>query len=55
MSHPVRGAWIEIVYFNPLWIVPAPSHPVRGAWIEISVIDTPLPAFLVASRKGCVD
>ena len=34
MSHPVRGAWIEII---PAWrMFSAPkSHPVRGAWIEI--------------------
>ena len=34
MSHPVRGAWIEIVnaFCNDVVI---PSHPVRGAWIEI--------------------
>ena len=34
MSHPVRGAWIEILGIfvgNNL----IPSHPVRGAWIEI--------------------
>ncbi len=33
-SHPVRGAWIEIMTGTE---VPesAPSHPVRGAWIEI--------------------
>ena len=38
MSHPVRGAWIEM---------PSPmigghpgeqSHPVRGAWIEINEV-----------------
>ena len=35
LSHPVRGAWIEISTgingtFESAW-----SHPVRGAWIEI--------------------
>ena len=34
MSHPVRGAWIEIENqsFDQLM---KQSHPVRGAWIEI--------------------
>ena len=34
-SHPVRGAWIEII---TLWYIEVDhlmSHPVRGAWIEI--------------------
>ena len=37
LSHPVRGAWIEILtrYFAHL---DNPSHPVRGAWIEISLL-----------------
>ena len=35
MSHPVRGAWIEILMeSNELRALE--SHPVRGAWIEIS-------------------
>ena len=34
MSHPVRGAWIEMVGKLLLYLV-APSHPVRGAWIEM--------------------
>ena len=34
MSHPVRGAWIEI--FNLIINIGIlKSHPVRGAWIEI--------------------
>ena len=35
MSHPARGAWIEI---NGNGIVDnaEKSHPARGAWIEIS-------------------
>ena len=34
MSHPSRGAWIEIAPFSPLR-ARFPSHPSRGAWIEI--------------------
>ena len=34
MSHPVRGAWIEIQGLPDIWEI-FPSHPVRGAWIEI--------------------
>ena len=35
VSHPSRGAWIEI---TPLWLVckVLQSHPSRGAWIEIA-------------------
>ena len=34
LSHPVRGAWIEIVYQLYIAVVKV-SHPVRGAWIEM--------------------
>ena len=34
MSHPARGAWIEMVYASNL-DVQTSSHPARGAWIEI--------------------
>ena len=55
MSHPVRGAWIEIVVEAPIPNAPQMSHPVRGAWIEI-ITSASLPtANQVASRKGCVD
>ena len=37
VSHPVRGAWIEIIYARSKKIVETESHPVRGAWIEIVV------------------
>ena len=54
LSHPARGAWIEISRpFSRFSI--ASSHPARGAWIEIS---RPTPSELyigVAPRKGCVD
>ena len=35
-SHPVRGAWIEIMVMFWTFLRPMPSHPVRGAWIEIT-------------------
>ena len=35
MSHPVRGAWIEIPFNIFMIKKKAESHPVRGAWIEI--------------------
>ena len=35
VSHPSRGAWIEIV-FRCLDKKPLLSHPSRGAWIEIA-------------------
>ena len=34
LSHPVRGAWIEIKNIIVLFSTIV-SHPVRGAWIEI--------------------
>ena len=34
LSHPVRGAWIEIDD-DLLYSYNDMSHPVRGAWIEI--------------------
>ena len=34
-SHPVRGAWIEIISDLVSRIEALESHPVRGAWIEI--------------------
>ena len=36
VSHPARGAWIEILGF-PIACCIALSHPARGAWIEIAV------------------
>ena len=35
MSHPVRGAWIEMSIVCASVNAGATSHPVRGAWIEI--------------------
>ena len=34
MSHPTRGAWIEMSYY-PTYTFLHRSHPTRGAWIEI--------------------
>ena len=36
MSHPVRGAWVEISCFNGGYDY-VKSHPVRGAWVEIVI------------------
>ena len=35
MSHPARGAWIEIIVDTPLAAGSRWSHPARGAWIEM--------------------
>ena len=54
MSHPARGAWIEILkgrQFDGF----AASHPARGAWIEILNKVRYLYGDKVAPRKGCVD
>ena len=34
-SLPVRGAWVEILLFSSIGIIPPPSLPVRGAWVEM--------------------
>ena len=34
MSHPARGAWIEIMAVSVVMGCGG-SHPARGAWIEI--------------------
>ena len=54
MSHPARGAWIEMKYVRPAFDRLA-SHPARGAWIEILQSPKGKPVFPVAPRKGCVD
>ena len=36
LSHPSRGAWIEIVPGAVEPLIRAASHPSRGAWIEIN-------------------
>ena len=37
MSHPARGAWIEMLSYASDHLMGRPSHPARGAWIEISL------------------
>ena len=37
MSHPTRGAWIEIYPVHRISAASVWSHPTRGAWIEIFV------------------
>ena len=55
VSHPARGAWIEIAAAAAAAVVDAQSHPARGAWIEIRKQADKKPAVCVAPRKGCVD
>ena len=54
MSHPARGAWIEISMTRFVSGV-TKSHPARGAWIEIQDKLRQMMTALVAPRKGCVD
>ena len=55
LSHPSRGAWIEIYIEIQGNGLEKESHPSRGAWIEIK------PTFIkermdyVAPLAGCVD
>ena len=35
LSHPARGAWIEIEHDDAPDSVASQSHPARGAWIEM--------------------
>ena len=54
MSHPLRGAWIEILVLSEdaglFW-----SHPLRGAWIEIIRKYGEHSNVVVAPLAGCVD
>ena len=54
LSHPVRGAWIEMGRVEYVKRT-LRSHPVRGAWIEMAALSANCPALLVAPREGCVD
>ena len=54
LSHPARGAWIEIGFENGFKTA-LRSHPARGAWIEIMQDEKINEILLVAPRKGCVD
>ena len=42
-SHPVRGAWIEILCQGSNREYLAKSHPVRGAWIEMMILHYQIP------------
>ncbi len=55
VSHPARGAWIEIFRLYGEVRERSASHPARGAWIEISTKVTVAASKYVAPRKGCVD
>ena len=55
LSHPARGAWIEIHLDISIIAKRILSHPARGAWIEMRVLGAFYVAFRVAPRKGCVD
>ncbi len=54
LSHPSRGAWIEIgmCSLNGAALV---SHPSRGAWIEIPLAGVLSGITPVAPLAGCVD
>ena len=54
LSHPVRGAWIEILV-GAKGDKGDKSHPVRGAWIEIVKTLAVNMEYMVAPRQGCVD
>ena len=54
MSHPARGAWIEMLLSGCI-MIGRESHPARGAWIEIGSFTNRAKLVVVAPRKGCVD
>ena len=55
LSHPSRGAWIEIPEYQRRMPSATQSHPSRGAWIEISPRSPLSPLGMVAPLTGCVD
>ena len=55
MSHPSRGAWIEIPRAFSANENARQSHPSRGAWIEIRSPRFERRAPPVAPLAGCVD
>ena len=55
VSHPARGAWIEMTGGGLTAEQRETSHPARGAWIEIFEARECYMDTLVAPRKGCVD
>ena len=38
LSHPTRGAWIEIFVRWKFGLNNEESHPTRGAWIEMGIM-----------------
>ena len=38
VSHPTRGAWIEMPHEAAVVQNKTGSHPTRGAWIEITAV-----------------
>ena len=55
MSHPSRGAWIEIGRYLMTSRCGPLSHPSRGAWIEIPFRLAVMMLSTVAPLAGCVD
>ena len=55
VSHPSRGAWIEIRMAMTISVSVMESHPSRGAWIEIADCIAMLLSCCVAPLTGCVD
>ena len=51
LSHPARGAWIEIYLLRVSQLL-AGSHPARGAWIEMSCLSVSVPAFVSHPARG---
>ena len=54
VSHPARGAWIEMI-LSATFAICVSSHPARGAWIEIAKVFGADYLESVAPRMGCVD
>ena len=55
MSHPSRGAWIEIFRGLHNNLDSIKSHPSRGAWIEMLPGAISALGIWVAPLTGCVD
>ena len=55
LSHPSRGAWIEMLRRKWIRLSKIASHPSRGAWIEIGAPEVIKILPLVAPLTGCVD
>ena len=56
LSHPSRGAWIEITDRVKEYASLLESHPSRGAWIEMTTLRIGFASNMpVAPLTGCVD